>query len=127
MVRLIPLKDVFYIYKLTDKQEIPPEIISSEFYSVTKTDDEISVVTNCNIEFGFLSSGKKWKGFKVDGILDFSLVGIINEITKPLKDNGISVFVLSTFNTDYIFVMEDSFDKTIDIFKFTDKIRIKEK
>ena len=127
MITLIPLNDLFSIYQLTNKQEIPPDIISSGFFSVTKTDDEISIVTNCRTDFEFLKSGKKWKGFKVDGILDFSLVGIINEITKPLKDNGISVFVLSTFNTDYIFVMKDSFDKAIDIFKFTDNIRVNRK
>jgi hypothetical protein len=126
MITLIPLNDIFSIYQLTNKQEIPPEIISSGFFSVTKTDEEISIVTNCRIDYEFLKSGKKWKGFKVDGILDFSLVGIINEITKPLKDNEISVFVLSTFNTDYIFVIEDSFDKAMNIFKFTDNIKIKE-
>ena len=126
MITLIPLKDIFSIYQLANNQEIPPEIISSEFFSVTKTDEEISIVTNCRTDFEFLDSGKKWKGFKVDGILDFSLVGIINEISKPMKDNGISVFVLSTFNTDYIFVMKDSFDKAMDIFKFTDNIRVKE-
>jgi hypothetical protein len=86
----------------------------------------ISIVTNCNLDFEYVKSSKTWKGFKVDGILDFSLVGIINDITKPLKDNGISVFVLSTFNTDYIFVKEEYFNKTKDIFKSTDNIRIKE-
>jgi uncharacterized protein len=127
MIDLIPLDDIYSIYQLTDKQEIPPEIISSGFYSMTKTEEEISIVTNCKTDFEFLKSGKKWKGFKVDGILDFSLVGIINEITKPLKENGISVFILSTFNTDYIFVTEDSFNKTKDIFKSTDNMMIKEK
>ncbi len=66
-----------------------------------------------------------WKGFKVDGILDFSLVGIINDITKPLKDSQISVFVISTFNTDYIFVKKESFDRAIEIFKSTKNIDIK--
>jgi uncharacterized protein len=124
MISLIPLDDIYSIYQLKDKQEIPFEILSSGFYSITKTDDEISIVTNCSIDFEFLKSSKNWKGLKVEGILDFSLVGIIHDITRPLKNNGISVFVLSTFNTDYIFVKEDCFDKTIEIFKQTDNIRI---
>lgn len=127
MINLIPLVDTFSIYQLTDKQEIPIEIISSGFYSITKTNDEISIVTSCNLDFKSLKSSKNWKGFKVNGILDFSLVGIINDLTKPLKDNGISVFVLSTFNTDYLFVKKEYFDRAIDIYKFTDNILIKEK
>lgn len=127
MINLVPLVETFSIYQLTNKQEIPVEIISSGFYSITKTIDEISIVTSCNLDFESLKSSKNWKGFKVNGILDFSLVGIINDLTKPLKDNGISVFILSTFNTDYLFVKEECFDRAIDIYKFTDNIMIKEK
>lgn len=126
MISLIPLPDNYSIYQTTDKQEIPDEIISSGFYSITKTNDEISIVTNCNTEFDFLKSSKNWKGFMVEGILDFSLTGIINDITKPLKDNGISVFVISTFNTDYVFIKEEHFDRATDIFRLTENIRIKE-
>jgi hypothetical protein len=126
MIVLIPLNDIFSIYQLTEKQEIPPEITSSGFYSLTKTENEISIVTNCTIDFDSFKSAKKWKGYKVDGILDFSLVWIINDITKPLKENGISVFVLSTFNTDYLFVKEEFFDKSTDILKSAGNISIKE-
>jgi uncharacterized protein len=127
MINLVPLVDRFSIYQLTDKQEIPIEISSSGFYSMTKTNEEISIVTSCNLDFKSLKSSKNWKGFKVKGVLDFSLVGIINDITKPLKDNGISVFVLSTFNTDYLFVKEECFDKATDIYEFTDNIMIEKK
>lgn len=126
MISLIPLIDTFSIYQITDKQEIPIEIISSGFYSITKTNDEISILTNCNTDFELIKSSKRWKGFKVNGVLDFSLIGIINDITKPLKDNEISVFVLSTFNTDYLFVKEEYFDRAMDIYKFSENIVIKE-
>ncbi len=126
MISLIPLADTFTIYQITDKHEIPDEIISSGFYSITKTEDEISIVTNCTTEFNFLKSSKNWKGFMVEGVLDFSMTGIINDITKPLKDNGISVFVLSTFNTDYVFTKEEHFNRAADIFRLTENIRIKE-
>lgn len=102
MITLIPLADNYTIYQIADNREIPTQILESEFYSLTKTKEEISIVTNCKINFEHLKSSKYWMGFKVDGILDFSLVGIIHDITKPLKDNEISVFVISTFNTDYI-------------------------
>jgi uncharacterized protein len=127
MISLIPLNDNYSIYQFADEQEIPQEIIFSGFYSITRTKDEISVVTNCPTDFEHFKSSKNWKGFMVDGILDFSLVGIIHDLTKPLKDNGIPVFVLSTFNTDYLFVKEENFSKTKDIFRFADNIMIREK
>jgi uncharacterized protein len=124
MINLIPLTDSFTIYQVANEKEIPAEIYGSGFYSVTKTCDEISIVTSCETLFPQLKSEKGWKGFKVAGILDFSLVGIINELTKPLKENGISVFVVSTFNTDYLFVKETAFQQAIEIFSKTGTIRI---
>jgi uncharacterized protein len=124
MIELIPLSDLFAIYQLNNEREIPAEIYHSGFYSITKTDDEISILTNCKTPFPNLKSEKCWKGFKVAGILDFSLVGIINELTKPLKENGISVFVISTFNTDYLFVKEADCLKAIEIFRQTVTVRI---
>jgi len=126
MITLIPLTDSFTIYQLNDYQKIPSQIFDSGFYSLTRTGDEISIVTNCDVNFKDLKSGGDWKGFKVEGILDLSLTGIINDITRPLKDHKISVFVISTFNTDYIFVKSRSFNRAIDIFKMSENINIKD-
>ena len=125
MINLIPLGDTYTIYQLNENQEIPPHVFTSGFYSITRTNDEISVLSNSKSDFKFLRSSKGWKGYKVEGILDFSLTGIICDITKPLKDNNMGVFVISTFNTDYVFVKEDSFDRSLEIFNLTDNIRIK--
>jgi len=127
MICLLRLNDTYTIYQLLDNQEIPSQIFGSEFYSITKSCDEISIISNCKTDFKYLKSNKGWKGFKVEGILDLSLIGIINDITKPLKDNKISVFIVSTFNTDYIFVNEKQFDKSIKILIETDGIKIKNK
>jgi uncharacterized protein len=127
MINLVPLPDEYAIYQLTVDQKIPSEIFDSGFYSITRTVDEISIVTSGKIELENLIANTGWKGFKVDGILDFSLVGILNDITLPLKDNRISVFVISTFNTDYIFVKKESFDKAIGIFKSTKNIDVKDR
>ncbi len=126
MIELIPLKDTFTIYKVNNEKEIPVEIMDAEFYSITKTSDEISIVSNCKTEYKNLKSESGWKAIKVDGILDFSLVGIIHDLTRPLKENKISVFVLSTFNTDYLFVKEDMFELAVKVLKNTPNIQIKE-
>ncbi|HCU18537.1 MAG TPA: hypothetical protein DF818_04590, partial [Bacteroidales bacterium] len=88
--------------------------------------EEISVITDCTTKFPDIKSSDGWKSFRVEGILDFMLVGIINEITGPLKENKISVNVVSTFNTDYIFVKEESFRKAIDVFRLSGSINVKE-
>jgi uncharacterized protein len=124
MINLIILRDIFSIYQLDPNQEIPSSICSANFYSITKTIDEISVLTNSTLDIEAPKSNKGWKGFKVDGILDFSLTGIIHDITRPLKENRISVFVISTYNTDYFFVKEDSFEKSIDILKNSNLVRL---
>ncbi|HUX95368.1 MAG TPA: ACT domain-containing protein [Bacteroidales bacterium] len=126
MITLVPLEDKFIIYQVADYKEIPSEIFESGFYSLTKTNEEISIITNCTVSSGDIKSSKGWRGFRVEGIVDFSLIGIINEITAPLKDNKITVFVISTFNTDYIFVKEESFLKAIEIFRMSDCIKVKE-
>lgn len=124
MITLEPLIDEYSIYQLDVNQPIPTSIFDSSFYSITKTNEEISIVSTSNLEFESVKSNKKWNGFKVEGILDFSLVGIIHEITKPLKENKISVFVISTYNTDYLFVKKDAFKKTLEIFKTVENINI---
>lgn len=116
-INLIPLVKTFYIYKGTDVKKVPDEILSSDFFSITKTEDELSVLTTCKKDFGFVSSGQQWKGFKVEGTLDFGMVGILNEITGLLRENNISVFVISTFNTDYFFVRKRDFLQAREIFK----------
>ena len=126
MITLIPLEDKFNLCQVADYKDIPSEVFKSGFYSITKTDDEISIITNLIDLPANIKSNKGWKGFRVEGILDFSLIGIINEITAPLKDNKISVFVISTFNTDYIFVKEEFFQKAIEVFRISDCIKIKE-
>lgn len=125
MINLVPLTDNFIIYQVADYKDIPLEIFESGFYSVTKTEEEISVITNCQVLYEKFRYNKGWKGFRVEGILDFSLIGIINEITAPLKENKISVIVISTFNTDYIFVKEEFFKRAIEVFKSTGSIIIK--
>ena len=124
MIEIIPLSDSFVIYQVKNTRHIPPEIIESGFFSITKTNEEISILSNCQISFPGIPSEHGWKGFKVAGILDFSMVGILNDITFPLKVDGISVFVISTFNTDYLFVKEKNFERAIELFNQAENIKV---
>ena len=125
LIELKPLVDSYSIYILDEGQEIPSSMLSSSFFSVTSTPEEISIITNSTGEFPRIRSDKGWKGFKVEGILEFSMVGILHAIIGPLKDFGISVFVVSTFNTDYIFVKEKHFERAKEIFVTTENLKLR--
>lgn len=124
MINLIPIEDDLSIYQLKTAQEIPTQFYDSTFYSLTKTDDEISIVSNLKLEIADAKVNHGWKAFKVKGTLDFSLIGLINDITYPLKINNISVFIISTYNTDYILVKREKYLETVQILNKTNNIRI---
>ena len=126
MITLVVLHNEFTIIQLDLDQPVPPAVFDCSFYSITRTNDEISIIVNKGIEIPFARISKGWKGFKVEGILDFSMVGIIYNLIAPLKENGISVFVNSTYNTDYLFVKESSFQKSVEIFEKTGYIILKD-
>lgn len=114
------LKGIYQVIKLEPNDPLPNDIINSAFYSLTKTDEEISIVTNNELNIASKNIEKDWKAIKIVGILDFSLIGILSKISKLLADNEISIFVISTYNTDYILVKEKNIDKTIKILSEND-------
>lgn len=88
--------------------------LSNKFYFIGKTEDEISLVCiTSDTPKNTVAREDGWKCFRIQGILDFSLIGIISEISAVLAENGIGIFAVSTFNTDYILVKEENFEKSI--------------
>lgn len=78
------------------------------------TEDELSVVCDSNnVPSDVIASEEGWRGFKIVGELDFALVGILSRISTLLADEGISIFALSTYNTDYILIKEIALDNAI--------------
>ena len=89
-----------------DPQDATPSWPQGEIVSVTRTREELSIV--CPVEFvpDSVTCERDWRALRVDGKLDFSLVGVIASLTTPLAAKGVSVFVLSTFDTDYLLVKQ---------------------
>lgn len=108
-----PLEERFSICKVTDYSGVNPE---NPFCFLGATDEEKSLV--CPEELVPQNSeaeDKGWKGFRIAGKLDFSLVGILAKISGILADHGIGIFAISTFNTDYVFVKEENFEKAMTV------------
>ena len=103
------LSETFTIHKLSPDVSIPKEILKSNYYSVSKTENELSVVCSELIKVQSLQSSKGWKCIKVKGPLDFNLTGILASISDILRKTNISIFAISTFDTDYILVRTHDF------------------
>ena len=56
-----------------------------------------------------------WKAFRIQGVLDFSLIGILSKISAVLADNKIGIFAISTYNTDYILVKAENYSKALEV------------
>src|SRR5205085_10754270 len=92
------------ICRLGASEAIPDWATQGDFYSVTRTSDELSVVCSHVQVPADVPCEKGWRGLKVEGPLDFGLVGILASIAAPLAAAGISIFALGTFDTDYILI-----------------------
>ncbi len=109
------LKHDFSICKLSDTAKIPSD---SEFCFVGKTDEEVSLVCNTeDVPPVTLERDDGWRGFRIEGVLDFSLIGILSKISGILAENKIGLFAISTFNTDYILTKKENFDAAVDALK----------
>ena len=113
---LIVLKNSYAICRFDKTSSIPEWVSKSDFYSVTRTQDELSIVCNQLIiesDETFLFD-KDWRCIKIDSLLDLSLIGIIAGISNILKENKIPIFTISTYNTDYILVKKQHLDNAIE-------------
>ncbi len=103
---------VFTVCKVIDYTKTK---LDAEFCFTGKTDEELSLV--CLTEDTPDNTTERdngWKAFRIQGVLDFSLIGILSKISGILADNKIGIFAVSTFNTDYILVKEENYEKALE-------------
>ena len=101
------------VCKMADIKEID---LNTEFYFIGRTDEEISLV--CKTEDTPAATTERddgWRGFRIEGVLDFSLIGILSKLSGILAENSIGIFAVSTFNTDYILVKEENFERAMTV------------
>lgn len=103
-LQLTILENDFTIHRFPPNQEVPNQVYESGFYSISKTEDELSIVCTSNTRLNSEKSETGWSCIKIVGILDFSLTGILAKISAVLAKAEISIFAISTFDTDYILI-----------------------
>ena len=101
------------VCKVTDYSKVD---LSDEFVFIGKTDDEQSLVCRTeNVPQNVTERDDGWKMMRIQGVLDFSLIGILSKISTILAENKIGIFAVSTFNTDYILVKEENYSKSLKV------------
>ena len=111
MIILEPLEPRFSVCKVTDYSGID---LTEPFCFTGATDEENSLVCpEALVPDNTTERDDGWKGFRIVGTLEFSMIGILARISKILASNGIGIFAISTYNTDYIFTKEENFEKAL--------------
>lgn len=88
--------------------------LGNSFYFIGKTAEELSLVcVTTDTPTNTIERDDGWRGFQIEGILDFSLIGILSQISGILAENKIGIFAVSTFNTDYILVKKENFERAM--------------
>jgi hypothetical protein len=100
----------FAICRLHPEDSIPPWAISGQIWSVTRTASELSVVCSQDSLPQNVEAERNWRALQVVGPLPFEMVGVLSSLLIPLMEAGVSIFALSTFETDFILVREKSFE-----------------
>ena len=113
-MKLKILDSTFSIVKIPPTETVPSWAIKCDVFSITRTNEELSIVcpSDClPINEELRDVENDWKCIKVEGVLDFGLTGILASLANPLAENKISIFAVSTFNTDYLLVKSHSIEK----------------
>ncbi len=112
---LLVLDPMFAICSLKRDSPLPDWATSSDFYSITRTYDELSIVCPQDQVPAGVDINKNWRCLKVQGPLGFSITGILASISMPLSTEGVSVFVFSSYDTDHIMVKQYELEKAVEV------------
>jgi hypothetical protein len=113
-MNLTVLKNKYAIYKFRNDCVLPGWVYLSDFYSITGTNDELSVIAvQTDLVTGEITCSKNWRILKIIGPLDLSLVGVIADISNILKVKRVPIFTISTYDTDYIMVKQNKLNTSV--------------
>lgn len=110
-LKIIPNK--LTVCKVKDIEDID---MSADLFFLGKTDEELSLVCKTDdVPLKTIERDDGWRGFRIQGVLDFSLIGILSKLSGILAEHKIGIFAVSTYNTDYILVKEENFERALTV------------
>lgn len=114
-MQLAVLPERLSICRLPADNRLPAWLPQDGFLSLTRTTDEMSIVCEERYVPEDVQSERDWKCLKVQGPLDFSAVGVLASFAGPLAAAGISIFAISTFDTDYLLVKQQNLESSVKV------------
>ncbi len=114
------LEQRFAIHRFSAETLVPKNVFEHSFYFIAKTDDELSIVVPHSCDLNSDKVERDWSALKIQGPLDFALTGIIAKIATLLANEKISVFAISSFDTDYILIKHAAFEEAISVLSKND-------
>lgn len=110
------LKKLEYDLTVCKVEAITDIDMTADFFFIGKTDEEMSLVCKTHdVPKNTTERDDGWKGFRIQGVLDFSLIGILSKLSGILAENNIGIFAVSTFNTDYILIKTENYEKALSV------------
>lgn len=97
--------------------DVPPIVYKQSMYFIAKTREELSIIVPATVQLDSLEQEVDWRCLEIVGPLGFSVTGIMSKISSTLAEHDISIFVISTFDTDYILIKKVFLQKSIDALK----------
>lgn len=113
---LMELKTIDSALTVCKVSELSDINLAADFFFIGKTDEELSLV--CKTEDTPENTTERddgWRGFRIQGVLDFSLIGILSKLSGILAEHKIGIFAVSTYNTDYILVKEENYERALTV------------
>ena len=107
-IALTRLPGEYAAHRLSPDAEVPRGAWASPFVSISRSADELSIITDAGIHVEAQSTVGPWLAYRVPGTLDFAMTGVMSQLTVPLAAAGIGILAVSTYDTDYILVRADS-------------------
>lgn len=104
---------VFSLCRLAPEDAIPSWALSSDFYTISKTNDELSVVCESQYVPAGIKQDGNWRLLKIAAVLDLSLTGITTKFSTALANAGVNLCVIATYETDYILVKQEKLQTAI--------------
>ncbi len=112
-LRLSVLDESLAVCRIEARTEIPPWATGSPFFCVTRTPDELSVICPEERVPAGITCEPGWRAFRLEGVLDFGLVGVLSSVAAPLAESGVGILAIATYDTDYVLVREPQLDLAI--------------
>lgn len=115
---MMEIKKIDHNFSVCQVEDYSLVNLNSEYSFIGKMDEEKSLVCITDeVPANVIQRDDGWKAFRIQGVLDFSLIGILAKIAAALADNGISIFAVSTYNTDYVLMKKENYQKALDVLK----------